>query len=108
MDLGLRVGANTVSVLAFADDLVLLARDPIAAQMQLDTVVEHLERVGMELSEDKCGGFHVKISGKTWVTPATTLIIRGAAVRTYGVQEEFRYLGAWFSVGRGLDNSSNI
>lgn len=41
------------------------------------------------------------------MTPATTLMIRGAAVRTYGVEEEFRYLGAWFSVGRGLDNSSN-
>lgn len=57
MDLGLRVGANTISVLAFADELVLLAHDPIAAQMQLDTVVKHLDRVGMELSVEKCGVF---------------------------------------------------
>lgn len=46
----------------------------------------------------------MKRSGKTLVTPVTTLLIRGVD----SVEEEFRYLGAWFSVGRGLDNSSNV
>lgn len=40
---GLRVGELTISVLAFADDLVLLACDPVAAQLQLDLVVSHLQ-----------------------------------------------------------------
>lgn len=45
---GLQVGNYSISVLAFADDLVLLASDPVSAQLQLDTVVNHLADVGME------------------------------------------------------------
>lgn len=36
---GLRVGEMKISVFAFADDLILLACDPVAAQLQLDLVV---------------------------------------------------------------------
>lgn len=45
---------------AFADDLVLLACDPVAAQLQLDMVVKHLNDIGTELSVFKSWAFHVK------------------------------------------------
>ncbi len=45
---------NDASVLAFADDIVLLARDDIEAQEQLNMVVEYLGALGMSLSIPKC------------------------------------------------------
>lgn len=57
---GLQVGDHSISVFAFADVLVLLAYGPVAAQLQLDMVVSHLNDIGMELSVFKSWAFHVK------------------------------------------------
>lgn len=57
---GLHVGDHSISVFAFADDLVLLVCDPVAALLALDLVVSHFNDIGMELSVIKSWVFHVK------------------------------------------------
>lgn len=56
---GFKMGELSISVLALADDLVLLASDPVAAQLQLGMVASHLNDIGMELAVAKCGAFRV-------------------------------------------------
>jgi hypothetical protein len=51
---GFSIGDTSVSVLAFADDLILLASSKLEAQDQLNCVSEFLDGLGMSLSPDKC------------------------------------------------------
>lgn len=102
---GLKVGDLNISVLAFAYDLVLLACDPVAAQLQLDMVESHLSDIGMELAVAKCGAFRVKRFAKRWVTPGVEMRVGADLMKEFSAEECFRYLGAYFTVGAGLDNS---
>lgn len=83
------MGDLNISVLAFADDLVLLACDPVAAQLQLDMVASHLSDIGMELAVAKCGAFRVrrvaKDMGDAWS--------RADLMKEFSAEQCFRYLG---------------
>lgn len=55
-----------LSVLAFADDIVLLGDDELEAQRQLDTLHWYLSNLGMKISEEKNQSFQVVAKRDTW------------------------------------------
>lgn len=63
---GIDIGESWASVLAFADDLVLLGRDKDEAKTQLRIVEEYLRKLGMALSATKCSTFEVVAKKKSW------------------------------------------
>lgn len=104
---GFRVGGNAIPVLAFADDLVLASVDPLGLQNLLDIVVEYLQDIGLSLSYGKCGVFGVREHYKSWITEDLAIRAGGEQIRNYNLIEDVRYLGAYFSLDRGLCNERN-
>jgi hypothetical protein len=64
---GLPIGDTKVAVLAFADDLILLATSKEDAQKQLNLIYGQLDRLGMCLSIGKCLVVKVIPKKKTWI-----------------------------------------
>jgi len=55
-----------VSILAFADDIVLISRNTTTAHEQLTMFSSYLTQLGMKLATRMCSTFQFKTSIKTW------------------------------------------
>lgn len=101
---GFSVGAQRIPVLAFADDLILLADSELDLQVLLDVLSSFLFKLGMSVNVGKCGAFSVFCRARTWVSLPVGVSVRGVPLRSFAVDEPFRYLGATFTVHKGLGN----
>lgn len=80
-------------VLAFADDLCVLADTPEELQVLLDGVSGGLRRIGMSLNPNKCCTVH--ISGRTPVgVRDSVFLVDGVRVRSLSDGEATSFLGA--------------
>jgi hypothetical protein len=82
-----------VHFVAFADDLLLLARSPADLQGMLSDLVEALGKGGLELSADKA-----EWSGNDLVSPSAELRLHGSVIHRHGAHESWRYLGAMLNL----------
>ena len=66
--IGIPVGGQTLSCLAFADDLVLLAKTPRGLQQQFTAIERALDLCGLTLNARKCSTLRIDVLGKekTW------------------------------------------
>ena len=92
---GFRVGGQLLAVLAYADDLVLLARSEFALQVQLDTAVEVAEWCHLQFKPPKCGTLHIekkKVRDSSFTIQETELVALkdGEHYRHLGVPTGFR------------------
>lgn len=73
---GIKLGGEKISVLTFADDLVLLAKNKEIANEQNRLLYKYLNKLQMEVSADKCSTFQILQKNKTWFirNPQLTLI----------------------------------
>lgn len=100
---GLAISADkSISILAFADDLVLLSSDVSEAQQQLRMVSNCLDSLGMSLSVNKCGSFMIKTMRDSWYVKTPEINIGRDRVPKIDPEEMFSYLGAKFGPWRGL------
>ncbi len=97
-----------ISVLAFADDLVLLAKDASQAQDLVDVVTEYLGALGMSLSVPKCATFQISKSGQTWYIKDPNLERMGQKIPMIKNDHTLMYLGGVYSVWDGFPSKSTI
>ncbi|GFT18733.1 retrovirus-related Pol polyprotein from type-1 retrotransposable element R2 [Trichonephila clavipes] len=80
------------AILAFADDLVLLAPSPEELQDLLSLTNEALNKIALRVNPNKCATMH--LSGKAPTgTRATPFQLNGRELRILGEGDHYKYLG---------------
>jgi hypothetical protein len=100
--IGVSVGKEKLSCLAFADDLVLLASTPKSLQTQFNSIELALRKCGLELNVEKSATIRLDVHDKRqkWVfNPLAFLRGRGGVVRAMSITEGYKYLGNSVSAG---------
>lgn len=95
-DIGGSVAGKKISVLAFADDLLLLSNSPAAMQLLLDLLGKFLKSEGMKANVNKCHILHSeKITGarKLAIMTKSKFRLHGKVIPTVGAIDSFKYLG---------------
>ena len=95
-NLGASIGTETASHLAFADDLVILAKTASGLQKQIDNLEPKLKVLGLEFNPMKCSTFRLKIEvrAKKWtVDPVKFLKCNGELIPAISVGSFYKYLG---------------
>ncbi|CAH2021857.1 unnamed protein product, partial [Acanthoscelides obtectus] len=98
---GIVLGGRNVSVLAFADDLILISKSEGDAVEDIELVSEYFSALGMNLSIAKCSAFTVKPLHKTWAIVDPKLKIKDQEVNYVDPDEAIRYLGVSFTPWKG-------
>lgn len=94
-------GTN-ISVLAFADDLILVSDSRQGASELLQYTCTYMENIGMALSLPKCTTLEFESFGQTWAVVDPQLSVRGHSIAAVKSEDEFTYLGAGFSPWVGI------
>ncbi|RLJ22878.1 hypothetical protein DJ031_00040 [bacterium endosymbiont of Escarpia laminata] len=102
--IGVPVGNEVLSCLAFADDLVLLAKTPRGLQSQYSKVEKALGLSGLALNAQKSATIRIDVLGKSkqWsCNPTDFLVSRGGdLIKALSISEGYRYLGNLVGAGR--------
>jgi hypothetical protein len=92
---GININNNRkISILAFADDIVVLGEDEREAQRQVDMLHEYLKGLGMKISREKSQSFQVVSKKDTWFIKDPEIGLEHKSISSVNPQETFRYLGA--------------
>lgn len=93
---GVRVGEITITALAFADDIALIAESPGALQRALERVDFFAEAHGLSFHIDKCAWFSMRKMGRSFTlnegAPALALCAQEVPLIKPG--DHYKYLGA--------------
>ncbi|KAG6922975.1 hypothetical protein G0U57_000316, partial [Chelydra serpentina] len=81
-----------VSVLAYADDLVLIADDPERLQGMLDTIGRAADWTGLRFNAKKCASLHVDGSKRDSVL-TTEFLVQGESVVPLAEGQAYQHLG---------------
>jgi hypothetical protein len=93
----------SVSTLAFADDIFLLAEDLEKAKEQLSRTENYLEGLNMKISAEKCTAFRICTRQDSWFLEDPTLQTNdGTKIPYAGADTTLRYLGGKISPWKGL------
>ena len=90
-------------VLAFADNLVVMARTPAMLQHRLQVLTGALNQSGLSVNPAKCQIFVMKIDGRhkrAYADAREHILVNGQAIPNIGAQGEVKYL-AFTSVTLG-------
>ncbi|KAG7187545.1 hypothetical protein KM043_018869, partial [Ampulex compressa] len=109
---GLRINESNLSVLAFADDMVLIARNKIEAEKQVHLLGSYLGGLGMTLAVTKCRAFEVVAKSKSWYIKNPKIVISNEEIPGCKPDESMTYLGAklnpWVGLRKGADIPSIV
>ena len=89
---GYRLYDNDLAVLAYADDLALLAKDQTSMQILLDSISATADWMGLKFKPAKCATLDVMCRRKRAVLP-TPFTIQGGSPRILGEGEHYQHLG---------------
>ena len=100
-------GNSRISHMAFADDVVLFAKDDVMMQYQVDHVLFRLAQCGLNVNKSKCATLNIIINPKKkqWIcNPYSFISIDNSTIKALNIEETYRYLG--INIG-ALDNKNN-
>jgi Reverse transcriptase (RNA-dependent DNA polymerase) len=100
---GFSVGTIRVSVLAFADDLFLLADDPGKAQALLHATETYLNKLGMSLAPEKSLAIYLRAANRSWWLEDPELRVGGVLIEAATSETRFRYLGGFLCPNGKVD-----
>lgn len=97
--IGFNMGDLTIDAIAYADDLILLARSPPLLQKKLDGLLVGLQSSGLELNIRKSVTLAIAKDGKA---KAMFLLqhsfnVMGANITSMGITDVQKYLGITFN-----------
>ena len=110
-DIGINLDGMKISILAFADDLVLMASSKIGLQTMIDQVAEYLTKVGLEANACKCATIAIQTiprAKQTAVDPNCRFTIRGVLMPALKRTDEWRYLGLQFTAGGRVKQNDSV
>lgn len=99
--IGVDIDGIKLNILAFADDIVLLASTKEGLQSLIDRVADFLGRCGLEANAEKCATLAIQgvpKQKKTTINPSCTFKINKAVIPALGRSSEWTYLGVRFNV----------
>jgi hypothetical protein len=93
----------TISTLAFADDVILVASDIPKAKTLLKHTEDYLEGLGMKISAPKCAAFQITTTRDAWFLTDPLLTTKnGDNIPQVTASNTIRYLGRRVSPWKGL------
>lgn len=109
---GVSVNNEFISVLAFADDIVLIAKNEEEARKQVEIVNKYFTSINMSLSVSKCATFQIMHKNKSWYIKDPTIAINNDPITYIQPEEALTYLGTkirpWSSLIKGSEVPSII
>ena len=107
--IGVGLGSNKLSCLAFADDLVLLASTPKGLQRQFNSIERALGLSGLKLNVNKSATIRLDVHGKRQIwccNPSAFLRGQdGQLVKAMSITDGYKYLGNSVSAGDTLGST---
>ena len=100
-------GNSTISHMAFADDLVLFAKDDVMMQYQVYHVLFRLAQCGLNVNKSKGATLNIIINPKKkqWIcNPYSFIYIDNSTIKALNIEDTYRYLG--INIG-AFDNKNN-
>ncbi|UYV63981.1 hypothetical protein LAZ67_2006243 [Cordylochernes scorpioides] len=91
-DHGVRLQGHYVSVLAYADDLLIMAKDKESLQALLDTTGDLAGKIGLHFKGPKCATLHLDCRKKRTTLP-TTFCIQEQPISAMGEEDAYCHLG---------------
>ena len=112
-ELGVRVGGDgpRLNHLAFADDIVLMARSKIGIQHLSQQLERTLGLCGLTLNPDKSRSLTIAVDGKAgrWVCAPTPYVsLTGGILSTVPISEGYKYLGITVSAREGGSSAEEL
>ena len=101
---------HPITVLAYADDLVLIARDKAKLQRLLDAASDTATLIGLEFRPDKCASLSCTYSKR--VTSGNIqlneFVVQGKVIPALEQHEHYRYLGVPIGVMHDVDKINTL
>ena len=101
---------HPITVLAYADDLVLIARDKAKLQRLLDAASDTATLIGLEFCPDKCASLSCTYSKR--VTSGNIqlneFVVQGKVIPALKQHEHYRYLGVPIGVMHDVDEINTL
>jgi hypothetical protein len=96
---------QTISTLAFADDIILLADNQEKAQQLLHHTEEYLRSLGMLIAPSKCTALRITTTKDSWYLTNPQLHLNGRqSIPSATAADELRYLGGHIAPWSGLQH----
>lgn len=103
-EIGVDIDGLKLNIIAFADDLILLASTETGLQTLINQVTSYLSTIGLEANAGKCATLSIKTvpkQKKSAIDANCRFKINGTWMPTLQRTDEFKYLGVQFNpVGR--------
>jgi hypothetical protein len=94
---------QSISLLAFADDLILVADAMEKAQLLLTATEKYLYNMGMKIASNKCTSLQVQTTRDSWYISTTDLhLTTGDRIPSSNTTDTMEYLGGDLSPWTGL------
>ena len=94
--------SHSISSLAFADDIILVADDPAKAQQLLTHSEHYFWSLGMNVAANKCASFQLVTTKCTWYVEDTNLqLADGGTIPSTAANNALSYLGGLIPPGWG-------
>lgn len=99
----------SISCLAYADDLVVLARSQRALQCLLDQASDGATILGFSFRPDKCASLSLSARRKlATITVVNDFLIQGSHIPALENEESYRYLGVPIGLIHNIDDIPNV
>ena len=98
-----------ICLLAYADDLVLIAKDQWKLQQLLDAASSSASLIGLEFRQDKCASISMTYSKKYKTNlQKNDLKIQGRVMPALSEHEHYRYLGVLIGLFRDVESLDKL
>ena len=95
--------SDSLSALAFADDLILMVTSKTKAQTLLHHTEAYLNSLGMRIAAEKCAPFEIRPMKDTWYMKIPDLrLLNGDEIPYSAADSSLRYLSGHISPWPGL------
>jgi len=105
---GIDMARENVSILSFADDIVLISKNTTTAHEQLTMFSSYLTLLGMHLATRRCSTLQMKTSYKPWYLADPRLQVGHELLSYANAEEVIRYLGITIRPWTGVDSIVGI